>query len=220
MNKETNCWSHFSMISLCLFLLLGALSAEKTKTESENLNFGQFSLLPDARRSSPDLPAGLLAAAQWRSPEATYLCTVYKFPATDEDVLPLRVLVFCEADFADKQWQYETPDAFVSMFPLTDDSDAFMTIWTGGSAYHCVIFAITAGEPHVSLEFGTLSPPEIVYAPDGQPCIIGRRHSEKNGVADITYYRRNEEGEFACAGTADYAYRYDVLDEIMNACGQ
>ncbi len=165
-------WSRIFLVSLCL-LLLGALSAEDANPVGSKTPFGNFGSLLDAESIPPDLPSGLVAATRWSCTDSGYFCTVYEKAATEEEARPLRVLTFCEADSADKQWKYETADAFVSMFPLADESDALMTIWTGGSAYHCVIFTTTAGEPHVSLEFGTLSPPEIVTPLMASPASSG-----------------------------------------------
>lgn len=110
--------------------------------------------------------ASIEATTYWNFDDDTFLVVVSSYVKKLEDAkLTGRKLTVYKKQNTGfiKAFEHDAgPDSFVGMFPLGDYSNALMTIWVGGSAYHFNVFSISAGKIYPALESGSHNFPELV----------------------------------------------------------
>ncbi len=97
----------------------------------------------------------------WPIHNSTVVCEVHEQSSAPDD-LQTRELLFTDS-YGNHITAIRTPDSFLSMYPISDESDLFVTVWVGGSAYHIRVFTWKDNKPYCVLDDGSKNFPEIVF---------------------------------------------------------
>ncbi len=107
----------------------------------------------------------IISKCSWEFAGSTYLVTLIRDKKfLDNEIINYRKLIVFKEDGARKEriFQRETADAFVGMLPLSDLQGNLLTVWTGGSGYHFVVFSIMNGKVVTVLEASSRNLLDIV----------------------------------------------------------
>lgn len=141
------------------------ISRIASHTPPQETEFGQWaSGAVASARSGSFQTTNLCALLTWEMSENSYLVSVSEHIPAAKDDLPDRVLSIRPQPVSQSTTgaDYSTCDAFVCMYTPWVASGPLVTLWTGGSGVHCVVFGIRDGEPVILLEKGALGLPEVV----------------------------------------------------------
>ena len=108
----------------------------------------------------------LVAITYWNYNDTTLLVTVSSYIKNlEEGKFVGRKLIVYQKINAEFKKVFENDaslDHFLGMFPLGDNSNRFITMWTGGSSYHFNILRIFESKIDFVLESGSHNFPEFV----------------------------------------------------------
>ena len=111
---------------------------------------------------------------------------------------------------------YRTMDGFLGAIPLRSDQDDLLSVWSGGSAYHFVVFGMKGDQIAELLNSGAKMLPEIVYSRDQsgnlQPLILVSLGAWDEPIDQwtTTIYRRSEAG-YSEIAVVPFASRLTVV---------
>jgi hypothetical protein len=103
----------------------------------------------------------LIAHVLWPRSNMAVICEVHE-QRTNLDELPTRELSFIDSH-GKHITAVQTPDSFIGMYPIGDENALFVTVWSGGSAYHVLVFTWKDDKPYCVLESGSKAFPEILF---------------------------------------------------------
>ena len=103
-----------------------------------------------------------IAQVLWLNQNLNVTCEVHEQRPTNSDELPTRELSFIDSH-GKHTTAIQTPDSFLSMYPLGEGGALLVTVWSGGSAYHVRVFTWENGKLYCVLDDGSKTFPEIVF---------------------------------------------------------
>ncbi len=113
---------------------------------------------------------GQIAHVLWPNQNVNVICEVHE-QRSGTDALPTR-----ELSFIDSHGRHvtatQTPDHFLSMFPIGDKNALLVTVWVGGSAYHVRVFTWKDNKPNCVLDDGSKTFPEFAFDVTGSKNIF------------------------------------------------
>jgi hypothetical protein len=227
MNSRERCWR--TLLVLATVVCSGALwaSAQEVTKPSADIMFGTLNTSVDAKSVplSEALPASSLKGMGYWDAGNEILWAVTESKSEAIDGATLRRLAFysVQGDKAKPLGSYETIDGFVNAPVTSEENGQLVSVWTGGSAYHVVVFDQTqkAGIGVIE-EFGSETFPIILDDNAQQPVLIGCREWQVTKGSSVTpktadIYRITPDGRYELWKQVDWKKRFSAASVAVNA---